>query len=127
LKEIIARKDLGLSTGRILAFAKSESGAVIRLTEKQWEHIVTARPELSDFMKEILLTVEQPDEVLEPLQRDRPQLHAVKKFEKLSRFGLNQNLVVVYRETTVQEGFIITAFPISDKRKSRMYRLWRRL
>jgi hypothetical protein len=68
LKEIIARKDLGLSTGRILAFAKSESGAVIRLTEKQWEHIVTARPELSDFMKEILLAVEQPDEVLEPFR-----------------------------------------------------------
>jgi len=111
---------------KILAVVKSKSGALIRLPMKQWEHIVTARPELGDFMKEILNAVKQPDEVLEPMQRVRPQLHAVKRFERLSDVGLSQNLVVVYRETTSQEGFIITAFPISDRRKERMYRLWRR-
>ena len=115
------------SEAKILAVVKSKSGALIRLTTKQWEHIVTARPELGDFMKEVLSAVEQPDEVLEPPQRVKPQLHAVKRFRRLSDVGLSQNLVVVYRETTLQEGFIITAFPISDKRKERMYRFWRRL
>jgi len=107
--------------------AKSKSGALIRLTEKQWEHIITARPDLVNFMKEILSTVEQPDEVFEPPTRVKPQLHAIKKFERLSDFGLSQYLVVVYRKTSLLEGFIITAFPISDRRKKRMYRFWRKL
>ena len=115
------------SEAKILAVVKSRSGASVRLTVKQWEHIVTARPELGTFMKEVLDVVEQPDEVLEPPRRVKPQLHAVKRFERLSDVGFSQNLVVVYRETNVQEGFIITAFPISDRRKRRMYRFWRRL
>ena len=119
-------RGLSLSGAKILAVVKSKSGALIRLTEKQWEHIVTARPELSDFLKEVSDAVERPDEILEPPQEVKPQLHAVKRFERLSNVGLSQNLVVVYRETTVREGFIITAFPISDRRKERMYRFWRR-
>jgi hypothetical protein len=98
----------------------------IRLTAKQWEHIITARPELGGFMRQVLRTVEEPDDVFEPLHRTKPQLLAVKRFPKLSEVGLSQNLVVVYRETSLHEGFIITAFSISDRRKNRMYRLWRK-
>ena len=111
----------------ILALAKSKNGASIRLTEKQWEHIIAARPELGNFMKEIMNAVEQPDELFEPQIRVKPQLHAVKRVETLSKFGLSQNIVVVYRETSFQEGFIITAFPISDRRKRRMHRFWQKL
>ncbi len=113
--------------GKTIAVVRSRSGARVRLTAKQWEHIVTARPELEDFKHEILGVVEHPDEVFEPPPRVKPQLHAVKRFERLADFGLSENLVVVFRELTRQEGFIITAFPISDRRKRRMYRLWRRL
>ena len=112
---------------RIIAFVRSRSGARVRLTEKQWEHIVTARPELGGFRREILEVVARPDEIYEPPPRVKPQLHAVKSFERLADVGLSQNLVVVYRELTPQEGFIITVFPISDRRIRRMYRLWRRL
>jgi hypothetical protein len=112
---------------KIIAVVKSRSGAWIRLTAKQWEHIVTVRPELGGFRREILDVVERPDEVFVPSLRVKPQLHAVKRFEQLADVGLSQNLVVVYRELTPQEGFIITVFPISDRRKRRMYRLWRRL
>jgi hypothetical protein len=115
------------SDGKILATAKSKRMATIRLTAKQWEHIITARPELGGFMKEVLETVEEPDCVLEPLHRTKPQLLAVKRVPTLANIGLSQNLVVVYRETSLHEGFIITAFSISDRRKSRMYRLWRKL
>jgi len=113
--------------GKIIGVVRSRSGARVRLTAKQWEHIVTARPELGGFRREILDVVERPDEVFEPPPKVKPQLHAVKRFERLADVGLSQNLVVVYRELTGQEGFIITAFPISDRRKRRMYRLWRRL
>lgn len=112
--------------GKVLGTVKSKKRATIRLTVKQWEHITTARPELCGFMKELLRTVEEPDDVLEPSHRARPQLLAVKRVPRLSEAGLSQNLVVVYRETSPQEGFIITAFTISDRRKSRMYRLWRK-
>jgi len=116
-----------LVEGKTIAVVRSRSGALVRLTAKQWEHIVTARPELKDFKREILEVVEHPDEVFEPPPRVKPQLHAVKRFERLADVGLSENLVVVFRELTRQEGFIITAFPISDRRKRRMYRLWRRL
>jgi hypothetical protein len=76
-----------LSGAKILGVVRSKSGAHIRLTVKQWEHIVTARPELGDFMKEVLDAVEKPDEVLEPPQRVKPQLHAIKRFERLSDVG----------------------------------------
>jgi hypothetical protein len=114
------------SDGKVLATTMSKKKATIRLTAKQWEHIITARPELGDFMEEVLRTVSGPDDVFEPMHRTKPQLLAVKKFPRLSKVGLSQNLVVVYRETSLHEGFIITAFSISDRRKSRMYRLWRR-
>ena len=109
---------------KTLAIVKSKSGAHIRLTVKQWEHIVTARPELGEFMKQILDAVENPDEVLEPPPKVKPQLHAIKRIPRLSEVGLSRNLVVVFREISSREGFIITAFPISDRRKNRMYRLW---
>jgi len=112
---------------RILAIVKSRSGAQIRLTERQWKHIITARPQLEDFQGEILKTIEDPDEVHAPPPRARPQLHAIKKFRRLKDVGLSQNLVVVYRELSPREGFIITAFPISDRKRRRMHRLWRRL
>lgn len=114
------------SDGKVLATVRSKKGAIIRLTVKQWEHIITARPELVGFMEEVLRTVEEPDDVLEPSHRTRPQLIAVKRFPRLSEVGLSQNLVVVYRETSSHEGFIITTFSISDRRKNRMYRLWRK-
>ncbi len=59
---------------------RSRSGVRVRLTEKQWEHIVAARPELGGFRREVLEAVEHPDEVYEPPARVRPQLHAVKRF-----------------------------------------------
>ena len=114
------------SDGKVLATARSKKMAVIRLTVKQWEHITTARPELGGFMKEVLRTVGDPDDVLESLHRIQPQLLAIKRFGRLSEAGLSQNLVVVYRETSLHEGFIITAFSISDRRKNRMYRLWKK-
>jgi len=111
---------------KIIAIVKSKSGAQIRLTERQWKHIITARPQLEDFQEEILNAIEHPDEVYAPSPRVKPQLHAIRKFKRLTDAGLSENLVVVYRELAPEEGFIITAFPISDRRKRRTYSLWRR-
>jgi len=116
-----------VAQSKIMAVVKSKTGAQIRLTEKQWKHIITARPQLEDFQEEILNVIEYPDEVYAPPPRVKPQLHAVKRFKRLTDIGLSENLVVVYRELTPEEGFIITAFSISSRRKRRLYRPWRRL
>ncbi len=112
---------------KVIATAKSKSGAQIRLTEKEWKHIITTRPQLEEFQEEVLRSVENPDEVYTPPSIVKPQLHAVKRFERLGDVGLGENLVVVYRELTPRERFIITVFPMSDKRKKRSYRSWREL
>ena len=112
---------------RVIAVAKSKSGAIIRLTEKQWMHIIASRPKLEGFQREIMEVIKCPDVIFAPPPRVRPQLHAVKRFKRLRDVGLSENLVVVYRELTSKEGFIITAFPMSDGRKRRVHRLWRRL
>jgi len=56
--------------------------------------------------------------------RVKPQLHAVKWFERLAGIGLSENLVVVFRDLSQRECFIIMVFPVSDGRRRRMYRLW---
>ncbi len=86
-----------------------------------------ARPELTTFQKVILGVVESPDMVFEPPSLLKPQLHAIKKFEGLKMAGLAENLLVVYREVTDKEGFIIMAYPINSRRLSRRYRSWRRV
>ena len=112
---------------KIKATVRSVRGVRIRLTHKQWNHIITARPKLKGFQRQIPQTVEEPDEVYAPPPHLKPQLHAIKRFEELAKAGLAEFLVVVYRELTPMEGFIITAFPISDRRKQRKYQQWQRV
>jgi hypothetical protein len=47
--------------GGIIIVVRLRSGVRVRLTEKQWEHIVAARPELGGFRREVLEAVEHPD------------------------------------------------------------------
>ena len=112
---------------KILMAVRSINGARIGLTEKQWEHIIAARPLFKPFQRQIMEAVEKPDEVYAPPVRLKPQLHAIKRFDQLVEFGLARSLVVVYRELSPNEGFIITAFPISERRRDRRYTAWRRL
>jgi hypothetical protein len=52
---------------------------------------------------------------------------AVGEFAELRNRGLSANLVVHYKQTMALDGFIVTAFPISQRRMLSRFRNWRRL
>ena len=76
---------------------------------------------------EILSTVAEPEELyLSPPSR-RPQIAAVKRFTKLKAYGLADNLVVHYREVSKTDGFILTAYVMSNEKLRKRFRKWRKL
>lgn len=77
----------------------------IRITSERWFHIVENHDDLAGYYDEILDTVENPDAVLCGY---RGSLIAGKQL------GRKRCLLVSYREVTVSDGFIITAY-FSDK------------
>jgi len=81
--------------------AYSVNGVGIRLTDERWSHIVNSHDEMAGYADDCLQVVENPDLVL---AGTRSSLKAVKGY------GRNRYLVVVYREFSTTDGFIITAY-----------------
>jgi len=75
----------------------------------------------------VLLTVTEPDTVYLSPSGIEPNFAAVKVFNRLADFGLQKNLAVHYKELQGSNGFILTAFVISDKRLKKRFKLWRKL
>jgi hypothetical protein len=73
----------------------------IRLTDERWAHIVEEHSELGGLREEVLQTIAEADRVL---AGTRAELLAIRKMETAKA------LVVVDRETSPQDGFVITAF-----------------
>ena len=86
-----------------LEVTKSVSGKVIRLTFKQWFHIVESHDYMAGNISNILETVNSPDYIV---KGSKDELIALKHYFK-TNLG-EKNCVVVYREN--RDGFIITAF-----------------
>jgi hypothetical protein len=80
---------------------RSVNGVPIRLTEERWNHIVNARDYLAGYYDDCLQVIERPDFMLAGY---RGSLKAVKAY------GRNRFLVVIYREVSSRDGFVITAF-----------------
>lgn len=80
---------------------RSRSGVPIRLTNERWEHIVEEHDDLIERRAEVLGTVEQADLVVGGKDGE---LLAVRFLEA------GQALIVVYRERSSEDGFVITAF-----------------
>ena len=93
--------------------AYSVNGVPIRLTEERWGHIVNNHDDLAGYDEDCLRTIETPDLVLEGT---RGSLKAVKGF------GKNRYLVVVYREVSDDDGFVITAYFV--RRINRKQAVW---
>ncbi|MFX1520142.1 MAG: hypothetical protein ACFFCD_09515 [Promethearchaeota archaeon] len=49
---------------------------------------------------------------------------AMKIIPELRKKGLAENLIVHYKELSKKDGFIITAFVMSDKRLTSRFRKW---
>jgi len=87
--------------------ATSVSGVPIRLTEERWFHITEHHDEMAGHAHTVLTAIEAPDFVVDGWERE---LVAVKRVRR-------KHLVVVYREVSPTDGFVITAFFTRDARR----------
>ncbi|MGD0203575.1 MAG: hypothetical protein ABSC20_06690 [Candidatus Bathyarchaeia archaeon] len=111
----------------VVAIVKSINNADVRLTEERWLHIVEYHRELINFQLEVLLTIADPDKVYLSPSGMESNFASVKVFDRLGDFGLAKNLTVHYKELSQSNGFILTAFVISDKRLTKRFMLWQKL
>ena len=95
--------------------AYSVNNVPIRLTYERWFHITENHDDLSSYYFEVLETVESPELIV---RGNKGALKAVKSM------GKNNWLVVVYREISKNDGFIITAYFLDNKPKGEV--IWRR-
>jgi hypothetical protein len=84
----------------LIGIAPSVTGAGIRLTVTQWEHIATHHVELSGLQNQVLQCVAMPERIV---AGNAGELLALKQQPS------GKTLVVVYREEG-DDGFVITAF-----------------
>ncbi len=97
---------------------RSKNNVPIRLPDERWFHITEEHSEMAGYYFEVLETVEEPDIIYEG-----------KTGEFLAVRGIEEGkyIVVVYRELSKEDGFVITAFITKQKNKlKRRRRIWKR-
>jgi len=95
--------------------ANSVNSVQIRLTYERWYHIVENHDEMASYFHDVLEAVEEPEFVI---RGNRGALKAVRNR------GNRKWLVVVYREVSRTDGFVITAYLLDTKPKGTI--AWRR-
>lgn len=80
--------------------ARSKNGVPIRLSDEGWTHIVEHHDDLAGYRDDVLETLEDPDAVARGKFGELLAMRAIGA----------KTLVVVYRELTRADGFVITAF-----------------
>ncbi len=95
---------------------QSKNGVNIRLTEERWFHITEEHSEMAGYYFEVLETVESPEAIY---QGGTGECIAIKEID------VGKYIVVIYREVSREEGFIITAFLTRRKKQlERREKLW---
>jgi hypothetical protein len=95
---------------------KSKNDVSVRLPEARWFHITEEHSEMAGYYFEVLETVEQPQAIY---QGKAGECLAVREVET------DKHIVVVYKEVSKTDGFIITAFLTKRKKQfERKHRLW---
>ena len=93
----------------------SVNAVPIRLTYERWYHIVENHDELASYFYDVLETIEHPDFVI---RANRGALKAARNV------GRQKWLLVFYRELSLTDGFVITAYLTNSKPKGEI--IWRR-
>jgi len=83
------------------------SGVPIRLSAERWQHIVENHDDLAGYYHDVLETIATPDAIARGHGDERLALR---------RMG-PRDLVVVYREVSASDGFVITAFFTTQARR----------
>lgn len=99
--------------GRRVDIAHSLNGIPIRLTYERWYHIIENHDDLASYFYEVLETVEKPGFII---KGNKGTLKATRNV------GKNKWLVVIYREVSEEDGFIITAYFLDKRPKGEV--LW---
>jgi hypothetical protein len=95
--------------------ANSVYGVPIRLNYERWYHIVENHDEMASYYHDVLETIEAPEFVF------RGNHGALKASPSL---GKRKWMAVVYRETSRDDGFVITAYLLDARPKGKI--VWRR-
>jgi len=95
--------------------AYSKNSVPIRLTHERWYHIIENHDDLASYFFEVLETVENPEFII---KGNKGTLKATKNI------GKDKWLVVVYREITKIDGFVITAYFLDKKPRGEV--IWQR-
>ena len=88
--------------------AYSVNGVPIRLTYERWYHIVENHDDMASHFQDVLETVENPQFVT---RGNRGALKATRNL------GRRRWLVVVYRELSRTDGFVITGYILQTRPK----------
>jgi len=97
---------------------RSKNNVLIRLTEERWFHITEEHSEMAGYYFDVLETVEEPEAIYEGKMGE---YIAVREVDD------GKYIVVIYRELSKGDGFIITAFLTRKKQKlERRRKIWER-
>lgn len=94
--------------------AYSVNDVPVRLTYERWFHITENHDDLASYYFEVLENIAKPEFII---RGDKGTLKAAKNI------GKNKWLVVVYREISKRDGFIITAYFLNERPKGDV--IWR--
>ena len=100
--------------------AISHDGVPVRLTDERWAHIVRRHPEMGPLRAEAVETIERPDLV------QAGEAGTLLAIRWLATTPLTAKFcVVVYRETSRDDGFVLTAYLTRRPSTTRSV-LWKR-
>lgn len=98
--------------------ARSKNGIPIRLPDERWIHLTEGHSEMAGYYSEVLAVVADPDAIYEG---SSVELLALRMMQN------GKYIVVVYKEVSETDGFVITAFPTSKMEQfERRMIVWRR-
>lgn len=88
----------------MIRYAVSKRGVRIRSTEERWLHIIESHDYMAGLSDVVLDCIEDPEIIVEG---EKNELISTKRFN-------NKDVVVIYKEVSSDDGFIITAFITSE-------------
>jgi hypothetical protein len=94
--------------------AISINGVPIRLNYERWYHIVENHDEMASYYHDVLETIAAPELIV---RGNRGTLRAARGF------GKRNWLVVIYREVSRKDGFVITAYLLDARPNGKI--VWR--
>ncbi|MHA2369439.1 MAG: hypothetical protein ACXADX_11525 [Candidatus Hodarchaeales archaeon] len=106
--------------------ATSINNVRIRLPVERWQHI-TKRHQLNELRDVVLKTIQDPEKVYRPISHYPDQFMAVNSNRRIPEALVSDYLLVHYKEVSQDDGFVITAHLISNRRFERMIRKWKRV